>query len=102
MAGEEGGYGRGFFAFELHVVEGETALSCQVAGEKRSLNPPLDMTGRATPKEYIMRVDLRLRGNRISESLGHGYGACALHEGATGRRDVRRAPSYPAPASLLS
>lgn len=35
-------------------------------------NPPLDMTGIATPKEYITRVGLRLRGNRISENLVHG------------------------------
>ena len=84
VAGEEGGYGHGLFAFELHAVKGEVA----VAGGDGEAD--------------ITRADPRLRGNRISESLGHGYGACALHEGATGRRDVRRTPSYPAPASLPS
>lgn len=74
VPGEESSDGHSFFAFELYAVKGEVALSCRVAGEKRPPNPPFDVTGIATPKEYITRADLRLRGNRISESLGHGYG----------------------------
>ena len=54
VAGEEGGYGQGFFAFEVYAVEGEVAMAGGDGGE------------------YITRADLRLRGNRISESLGHG------------------------------
>ena len=64
VAGEEDGYGQGFFAFELHAVKGEVA----VAG--------------GDGEEYITRAGLRLRGSRISESLGHGYGLLvqsALH-----------------------
>lgn len=56
VAGEKGGYGHSLFAFELHAGEGEAALAGGDGGE------------------YITRAGLRLRGNRISESLGHGYG----------------------------
>ena len=56
VAGEESRYGQDFFAFEVHAVEGEAALA---GGDA---------------EEYITRAGLRLRGNRISERLGHGYG----------------------------
>ena len=70
--GEEGGYRHRFFAFELDAVEGKAAL----AGGDAEV--------------YITRADLRLRGNRISESLGHGYGLLvqsALHSFFIGEVD---------------
>ena len=53
-AGKEGGDGQGFLAVELYAVGGEAALA---GGDT---------------EEYITRVGLRLRGNRISENLVHG------------------------------